>query len=548
MATLLTCDSVSKHYGLNELFSDLSIGFGEGERVGFLGPNGAGKSTFLRIMAGEVDPDGGTINRKRGSRIGYLAQEDLFADDDTVESAVYEALSDLPLEEHDRATKAQTILSKFGFTEPSKPVAKLSGGWKKRLSIARQFVREPNLLLLDEPTNHLDLVGIEWLEETLAQVPFAFVAVSHDRYFLERVTNRVVELNPVYPEGYFSVSGSYSVFLEKRAELLEAQQAQALTLANIVRREAAFLKSQAKARRTKSKARIEEAYRLHDELRELRNRNDSARSAGIDFAASERKSSKLLEAKNISKTLGDKPLFKDLSLLLSPGTCLGVLGANGSGKSTLIRTLMGDLRPDEGKVWHADDLRVVLFDQQREQLPQDQTLQVALAGHSSGVEFRGQAIHVKAWAKRFLFRTDQLDMPVGQMSGGEQARIFIARLMLKPADLLILDEPTNDLDIHSLDVLEKSLVEFPGAIILVTHDRYLLDRVSTEIVGLDGRGNIKKYIDCAEWQGAMKSLKADESDATNTVKKPKGKKGRPRKPKTPAEAARQYWGVTYAAR
>lgn len=535
MATILTCESISKHFGLNELFNDLSIGFGDDERVGFLGPNGAGKSTILRMLAGHIEPDSGTINRKRGSRIGYLAQEDLFEEDATAVSAVDAALSDFPMDEHDRDTKVQTVLSKFGFDQPAKPVAELSGGWKKRLSIARQFVREPDLLLLDEPTNHLDLVGIEWLEETLANVPFAFIAVSHDRYFLERVTNRVVELNPIYPEGYFSVSGNYSVFLEKRAELMESQQAQAVTLANIVRREAAFLKSQAKARRTKSKARIEEAYRLHDELKELRNRNASVQSAGIDFSGSGRRSTKLLEAKGIGKSLGGRLLFTDVSFLLSPGMRIGILGANGSGKSTLLRTLTKDIEPDEGTVTHADELRVVVFDQQREALPQDATLKEALAGQASGVEYQGQFLHINAWAKRFLFRTDQLDMPVGKMSGGEQARIFIARLMLQPADILILDEPTNDLDINSLNVLEKSLVEFSGAIILVTHDRYLMDRVCTEIIGLNGRGNVSKFVDCAEWQSMMRRQPSGDDEGKPLVKKPKGTKGRPRKALTASE-------------
>jgi ATP-binding cassette subfamily F protein uup len=533
MATLLQCDAVSKHFGVTELFNDLSISFAEGERVGFLGPNGAGKTTFLRILAEQVQPDTGTMSKKRGARIGYLAQEDLFEPGDTVLTAVSAVVDDQQLEVHQRDTQVLTILTRFGFEKPDQPVSELSGGWKKRLAIARQFVRDPDLLLLDEPTNHLDLANIEWLENTLLNVPFAIIAVSHDRYFLERVSTRVVELNPVYPEGYFSVAGSYSAFLEKRADLIESQKAQAVTLANIVRREAAFLKSHAKARRTKSKSRIDEAYRLHDELQELTQRNAQGRAAGINFDATGRRSSKLVELKGIAKTLGTQRLFQDVYYILSPGTRLGILGANGSGKTTLLRVLTKDLAPDEGSVQHAENLRIVVFDQKREELPQDQSLHVALAGTHNSVDFRGRSVHITAWAKRFLFRIDQLDMPVGQLSGGEQARILIARLMLRPADVLILDEPTNDLDINSLEVLEQSLVEFPGAVVLVTHDRYMLDRVSTEIIGLGGNGQVARYMDCAQWQAAMKEQQSREK-APN-AKTAKAKRRSDRKPLTASE-------------
>ena len=529
MGTLLTCTAISKHFGTRELFEDLSIGFGDDEHVGFLGPNGAGKTTFLKILAGLVQPDGGEISKRRSARIGFLPQEDRFDAGATVETALTAAIGDQHLDPHEQDTQVSIILSKFGFEDAQQRVEELSGGWRKRLALARALLQRPDLLLMDEPTNHLDLDGIQWLENMLTGVPFAFVAVSHDRYFLERVTDRVVELNPIYPEGYFSVSGNYSVFLEKRAEFLDAQQAQQVTLANIVRREAAFLKSNSKAQRTKSKVRIEEAYQLQDQLRDLKNRNAQIVTAGIDFDSTGRKSKKLLEAKGLTKTLGNKLLFKDVSLLLSPGTRLGLLGSNGSGKTTLIRVLLGQLPPDEGTIELADNLRVVLFDQKREELPKDMTLRQAMAGRDQSVDFRGRNIHISSWAKRFLFTVDQLDMPVGELSGGEQARILIARLMLRPADLLVLDEPTNDLDIASLDVLEESLTEFPGAIVLVTHDRFMLDRVCTEILGLDGDGRVGKYGDCGQWQAAQALRTQEKTDAltkprsasTSKSKKPK---------------------------
>jgi ATP-binding cassette subfamily F protein uup len=372
-------------------------------------------------------------------------------------------------------------------------------------------ISQPDLLLMDEPTNHLDMEGIEWLEKQLAPAPFAFVVVSHDRYFLERVTNRVVELNPRYPDGYFSVAGSYGTFLDKRADFLEAQQAQEAALANIVRREAAFLKSQAKARRTKSKSRIEDAYRLQGELRDLQQRNVEKAGAAIDFHGSGRKSKLLLEATGLGKSLGGRTLFQNLDVSLGPGTRLGVLGGNGSGKTTLLRVIGGELPPDTGLIRTADDLRVAIFDQKRESLPQDQALRRALAAEGDSVDFRGQTVHISAWAQRFLFRMEQLNLPVGELSGGEQARVLIARLMLRPADLLILDEPTNDLDISSLDILEESLMSFAGAVVLVTHDRFMLDRICDEVIGLDGNGNAGRYADCSQWLRARERQPASES-------------------------------------
>ncbi|GJM24852.1 MAG: ABC transporter ATP-binding protein [Phycisphaerae bacterium] len=523
MGVLVTCQSLSKHFGTRTLFDGLSISFADDERIGFLGPNGAGKTTFLKIVADLEPADSGDVSRRKSARIVFLPQQDQFAIGATVTSVLVEAIGDHPMESYERDTQAAITLTRFGFENPDQLVADLSGGWRKRLALARAFIQEPDLLLMDEPTNHLDVEGIRWLEQALLTVPFSFVAVSHDRYFLENVTTRVVELNPVYPDGYFSVSGNYSMFLEKRTGFLESQHAQEANLANVVRRENAFLKSNSKAQRTKSKSRIEEAYRLQDELRELSERNTRATVAGIEFDGTGRKSKKLLDAKGLSKSLGGKILFEDVSLLLSPGVRVGLLGANASGKTTLIRVLTGVLPPDQGSVELAEDLKVVLFDQNREELPQDVTLRWALAGDNKSVDFRGRSIHITAWAKMFLFSTSQLDMPVSDLSGGEQARILIARLMLQPADLLILDEPTNDLDITSLDVLEESLIDFPGAIILVTHDRFMLDRVCTEILGIDGGGRIGKYVNCDQWQTAQSRKNRPEGVE---VKRSKSKKAK----------------------
>ncbi|MFN3652245.1 MAG: ABC-F family ATP-binding cassette domain-containing protein [Armatimonadota bacterium] len=503
MAILLSCQDLSKSYANRPLFSGISFGVAEGERVGLLGANGSGKSTLLRILASQEEPDRGTVSIRRNVRLGYLPQEDDFPPGATPESVLSEALSGHGWDERERAEKLEAMLVRAGFTRGDQPAETLSGGWRKRLALARELIREPDLLLIDEPTNHLDLEGILWLEAELRDAPFAFVLVSHDRTLLQNAANRIVELSPVYAEGYLSVNGSYTEFLERRDEYLRAQANEQEALQSKVRREVEWLRQNAQARSTKQQARIKEAGRLIGELSEVRFRNNQGQVAEIDFQASGRKTRELLVAKGLEKQLGEKTLFRGLDLLLSPGRRLGLLGPNGSGKTTLLRLLSGELEPDRGTMTRADGLRTVYFDQNRRRLDPKTPLRDALAPEGDMVLYRGRQMHVAAWAKRFLFRTDQFGMPVGQLSGGEQARVLIARLMLEQTDLLILDEPTNDLDLATLDVLEESLTSFPGALVLVTHDRYLLDQVCTDVLGLDGRGGHAFYADYSQWERAQ---------------------------------------------
>jgi ATP-binding cassette subfamily F protein uup len=505
MTLLLNCKDLSKSFGIRPLFRGISISFDDAERTGLIGPNGSGKSTLLKILAGLEHSDTGTITARRQLKLGYLSQHDEFSSGHTARQVLVEAQRQAPehsADEHELETRADMLLGKVGFADFEQPVDSLSGGWRKRLSIARQLIREPDLLLLDEPTNHLDLEGILWLEKLLAGAPFSFLLVSHDRYFLENVTNRIVELSTAYADGYLSTSGTYSDFLEKREEYLGAQAARQQSLASQVRREIEWLHRGAKARTTKAKGRIQQAGQMMQDLADLKTRNAQSGPAKLDFVASGRQTRKILAAKKVTKTLGGRRLFCGLDLVLSPGTKLGLLGPNGSGKSTLIRLLAGQEAPDSGEVWRAEQLRIVLFDQSRRQLDKAQTLRDALSPTGETVSYRGSSMHVTAWAGRFLFRKEQLDLPVGDLSGGEQARVLIAQLMLQPADLLILDEPTNDLDISSLEVLEESLSDFPGALVLVTHDRFMLDRVSTDILALDGKGNAGQYASVSQWQDA----------------------------------------------
>ena len=537
---LLTGRNLSKHFGPRLLFTGITLGFEEGERVGLIGANGSGKSTLLRIFAGEEHADEGELIARKQLRVGYVAQDDFFTPGQSVINVVADAV-DAHLDDHERHLRAAVLLDRARFDDTSQHVEKLSGGWRKRLAIVRQLAREPDLLLLDEPTNHLDVEGILWLEKLVKSAPFATLVVSHDRRFLESVANRVIELGRAYPEGFLSHQGSYSDFVEKREEFLAAQAGRERALASGVRREIEWLRRGAKARTTKAKGRIDRAGEMMSELVDLRQRNTQAGAAKIDFTASDRKTRKLLEAKRVTKSLGGRELFRDVSFVLSPGTKLGLLGPNGSGKSTLIRLMTGELEPDAGAIVRADGLRVVLFDQHREQLDPEQTLRRALAPSGGDVVQLGdERMHITAWAKRFLFRIDQLDMPVKELSGGEQARVLIARLMLRPADVLILDEPTNDLDIPTLGVLESSLETFPGALVLVTHDRYLLDRVSSELLALDGRGNANAYAELAQWENARDAAEEADAAAVAAARKTDAKAQAARQP-APSGKARLSW-------
>ena len=504
MAVLLSCAALTKSYGSRPLFHDISLGVGDSEKMGLIGPNGAGKSTLLRIFGSEEKPDSGTVSSRRGLRTAYIAQEDVFPKGGTVGSVLTEAIDSKHLDEIERDVRIEVALGKVGFTERDQTVETLSGGWKKRLSLARALVQDAELLLIDEPTNHLDLEGVLWLESLLQDAQFAFVLISHDRVFLENVTNRVVELHPAYAEGYLSVNGTYSDFLVQREDYLAAQAHREDALQTQVKREIEWLRRGPQARTTKAQGRIQQAGQMIEELAELKFRNAQGKTAGIDFNASGRQTRDLIVAKDLSKTLGGRTLFSGLDLTLAPGTRLGLIGPNGSGKTTLIKLLTGEMSQDGGTIKRADGLRVVLFDQARQQLDKTLSLRDALSPNSDTVTYRGNPMHVSGWAKRFLFKTEQLNTPIRVLSGGEQARILIARLMLQPADVLILDEPTNDLDIPTLEVLEDSLLSFPGALVLVTHDRYLLDRVSTDLLALDGRGGTAYFTGLSQWEAAQK--------------------------------------------
>ncbi len=506
MPPIINAQGISKAFGSNPLFQNVSFTVSEGDRIGLIGPNGSGKSTLLRILAGDETPDSGEIAFRKRIRLSYVEQDSTFKSGATVRSIAQSAIERSAVPESERGTRFAETLGRAGFEDLDAEASALSGGWQKRLAIVEALVQGPDILLLDEPTNHLDLAGIEWLEDLLAAASFACVVVSHDRYFLENVATEMAELNRTYPDGILRVSGSYTRFLEKKEEFLHAQGKRQEALENLVHREIEWLRRGAKARTRKSKARIDKAGELMGELADLNARRRTT-SAQIDFSATDRKTKRLIELQAISCEMGNRKLFAGLNFVITAGMRVGLVGPNGSGKTSLLRLVRGESTPSSGEIHRADWLRIVYFDQSRE-LDPDVTLRRALAPEGDSVVYQDRMIHVAAWAAKFLFAGEQLNQPVGKLSGGERARVLIAQLMLQPADVLLLDEPTNDLDIPTLDILEESLLEFRGSLVLVTHDRYMLDRVSTVVLGLDGQGNAGLFADYSQWETWLEEREA----------------------------------------
>jgi ATP-binding cassette subfamily F protein uup len=464
--------------------------------------------------------------------MSYVMQHSEFAAGQTVRAVAQEAMQNARVAEAERPSILAETLGRAGFADLDTSADVLSGGWRKRLAIVAGLVQIPDLLFLDEPTNHLDFAGIRWLESVLETAPFACVLVSHDRYLLENVATEVVELNRSYKDGLLRVKGGYSALLEVREQYLRAQGKLRESLANRVRNEIEWLRRGPKARGTKAKARIENAKEMIGELDDL-NRRSRASTAGIEFSATERQTKQLIDIENLEYNISGRTLFSGLNLTVRPGMRIAFMGPNGSGKTTLLRLVRGDLQPSRGTIRRADRLRIVYFDQNR-QLDPDVSLKHALAPDGDSVVYQDRVIHVASWASRFLFSNEMLNQPVRRLSGGERARVLIAQLILQPADVLLLDEPTNDLDIPTLEVLEESLLEFPGALMLVTHDRYLLDRVSTTVVGLDGTGHVERFADYSQWDVWQLAQQAKSREIA-----PAAAARNPERDSTPAPARRK---------
>ncbi len=504
MQILLSVQNLAKSYGSKSLFDNLSFSVYDHQKIGIVGPNGSGKSTLLRILQGLDTPDEGKVVYRKGVKSAYAAQQ---ADILELELSAYRKnLFQFPLD-----------------VDPSK----LSGGQKRRYLIAHALDQEPSLLLLDEPTNHLDLEGILWLEEMLNSISIPMLIVSHDRVFLDRVTNATLEINHRYPKGHFFVDGPYSTYLKEKEVYEASQSKRAHSLEQELKKQMEWLGRTAPARTAKSLTRIKDVGSLKEEVQDFKERNRDMGSLA-SFSQSESTSKKLIVLKHVYKGFKERPLFEDFNIEIFRRDRLGVLGMNGSGKSTLLKILLKEIAPDKGTVKWKDDLRVVYFDQMKEGLPKKgMTLQEALTGHlADTVFYQGKSMHIISWAKKFRFPQDRLQMDIEVLSGGERARALLARLMLKPADVLLLDEPTNDLDMEMIDLLTRSLEDFEGAVVVISHDRYFLNSLSSQYIGL-GVNKDTGYLfsDFGQWQQKMaeakKELKAQEGQNLNAPREKK---------------------------
>ncbi len=516
MSTLISLDSVSHQIGNKQLFSDLKLAISDDSRIGIIGPNGSGKSTLMKIIAEEIVPDSGRVVCGRSVQVAYVPQMDSFNPALTAQEVMIKELSNnfTDLEANTRAGK---FLSKVGFEDLTQKVGDLSGGWRKRLSLAVALAREPEVLLLDEPTNHLDLAGLLWLENLLNNANFAWALISHDRYFLERTVKEVIEVAPCYKNGIIKLGGSYQTFLEKRDEFLDQEAKGIASLANKVRNEQEWASRAPKARGTKANYRVKEADRLDSELQERRSRV-TGEATKVSFTASQRQTKELAEFINVTFGFDNLPIVTQENFIINSGVCLGVLGTNGQGKSTLLKLIGGALEPQAGKVKRAGHLKVVYFDQLRGALSSASTLRQALADGYDQVVYQSRSLHIISWGKKFGFDPADLDKPIKNLSGGEQARLLLSILVRQEADLLILDEPTNDLDLPMLEMLEGMLVDFPGAVILVTHDRYMLEKVCTNFLGFNQEQKLLTYASYAQWQESRARVQhAKESRGSGSI-------------------------------
>jgi ATP-binding cassette subfamily F protein uup len=551
---LIGAQNLGKAFTARPLFSGLSFSIAEGQRIGLIGPNGAGKSTLLKILVGRIPPDEGTLSLQRGLRTGFLEQVPSFTPDSTIDSSLMEVSHD-PYDWQEIA-RAQELMAKLSLLTdgrgPDTPVASLSGGWKKRVALARELMRQPDLLLLDEPTNHLDVASIMWLEEFLAQTRMACVTITHDRLFLQRVSNQILELDRRHKDGLLRVNGDYAAYLEQRAQALATQESQETKLRNTLRRETEWLRRGAQARQTKQQARIQKHGELSEQVDELNERNQNLK-VKMDFHDAGKSPKRLIEAKGIRKSYDGTSVVPPMDLLITPKSRIGLLGNNGCGKSTLIRLLVGQEEPDAGTVERAEQLQVVYFEQNRETLDPTQTVYNTICPLGDYVDVAGQKVHAKSYLSKFLFTYDQMDMPVGKLSGGEQSRLLLAKLMLQRANVLILDEPTNDLDMATLDVLQEVLREFNGAVILVTHDRYFLDQVTDQILAFavnpKGEKVVERFAGLAQWESWHRGQEhGDKEDkSTPSASGPSlASAGKPVRKKLSFKDQREYDGMEAA--
>jgi ATP-binding cassette subfamily F protein uup len=527
VSILLNAENLSMSFEAKTLFQDIGFSVHEGEKIGLIGSNAAGKSTLLKIIAKKIEPDSGRLVFRANTTVSTLDQDPQFQIGQSILEVLHQAL---PHEEAWQVQiKAEEMIWQLGLKnwQPdfNQDVESLSGGWKKRIALLRALLPNPDLLLLDEPTNHLDIEGILWLEEVIAKAKYACLTITHDRVFLQRVSKRILELDRRNPRGLLNVEGSYQDYLQTKEAMLIAQQGREASLRSVLRRETEWLKAGVKAQRSKQSARIQRHAVTTSELKDTASRNTET-SISMEFQSAKEPPKRLIEAKRISKSFSaDHKLFHDLDLFIGPGTRLGVIGENGCGKSTLLKVLLDEERPDSGHIFRSELLKAAFFEQNRGALDPTQSLLRSVCPYGDSVYFQGRQVHIRSYLDRFLFSQEQLDLPIAKLSGGEQSRVLIAKLMLIECNLLVLDEPTNDLDLMSLNVLQDCLNEFEGAVILVSHDRYFLDQVSETILAfpvdskLKRRGELALFSSIAQWESWHRDQIQDSAVAAPQAKR-----------------------------
>lgn len=525
---VLTAQGLAKSYGPRVLFSDLDLAIGRGERVGLVGDNGAGKSTLAKILGGVEEPDAGEITLQRGARVAYLHQAPQ-AETGTAKEVVIGGLADwtqavarhsalterlsrgaaqakgeegaeqaLIVEQAaaaeaverfggwHRQQEAEHLLDKLGLADPNALVSTLSGGERRRVDLARLLISQPDLAILDEPTNHLDIDTIEWLEKhILGAFRGALLVVTHDRYLLERIAKRTLELDH---GRLFSYAGGWSAYLEGKATRLEQEAREEKNRRAFLRTEMEWLRRSPSARRTKQKARIQRA-----EAQMTRKSPGPRSEARLDLETT-RLGNSVLTLEGVELCIPGRTLVKPLDLLVQKGDRLGILGKSGAGKSTLLRAILGERKLDAGRVRLGKHTSFAYFDQERSGLDLEKSVQDNIAGGATKVEFRGETVDVRSYMARFLFDPPELRKKASSLSGGERARVVLAKLLLTPANVLVFDEPTNDLDVSTLGALEELITEANATAIIVSHDRYFLDRVATSILAFEGDGEVVRYV------------------------------------------------------